>query len=63
MHRYGPTEDLSTEDHIVLNKYEKSIVNIENRYQIGLPFKEKDVKLPNNYTNAFESLCETRTKA
>ena len=34
---YNPTEELSAEDHLVLSKYINSIVNIGDRYQIGLP--------------------------
>ena len=55
---YDPSEALSTEDRLVLNKYEKSIINIGNWHQIGLPFKEKGVKLQNNYTNALSRLVK-----
>ena len=35
----------SVEDKIVLNKYHETIKNIGNRFQIALPFKEKEINL------------------
>ena len=36
------------EDKIVFSKYHEMIENVGNRFQIALPFKEKEVNLPNN---------------
>ena len=61
---YDPTEALSAEDRLVLNKYEKSIVNNGNRYQIGLHFtiQRKRRQTSKQLYEYFESLSETKTK-
>ena len=48
----------SVNDKIVLNKYQESIKNIGGRYEIALPFKEKDVNLPNNRSYAMNRMIK-----
>ena len=39
----------SVEDKLVLKSYENSVKNVGGRFEIGLPFKNENVELPNNY--------------
>ena len=55
---YDQTVAPLVEDKFVLNEYEKSVKNNENRYEIGLPLKDKNVTLPNNYSSALNRLIK-----
>ena len=48
----------SLEDKLVLRSYEKSVKNIGGRFEIGLPFKNENVELPNNYQYALDRMVK-----
>ena len=48
----------SVNDKIVLRKYKESIETVDNRYHIGLPFKNDDVSMPNNYQYALNCMLK-----
>ena len=52
----------SVNDKIVLEKYKNSIKNIDNRYQIELPFKKDHVNVPDNYQYALNRMLKLKQR-
>ena len=48
----------SVNDKIVLNVYKSSIKTVENRFEIALPFKKRNVEVPNNYSYALNRMLK-----
>ena len=48
----------SVEDKLVLKSYKNSVKNVGGRFEIGLPFKNENVELPNNYQYALDRMVK-----
>ena len=53
---------MSPEDQCALEKVEKSLKNVDGRYQVGIPWKEDNPILPDNYEMALRRLINTERR-
>ncbi len=50
------------EEELAIDTLRRTIRNIGGRYEIGLPWKSKEVKLPNNFSSALKRLYATESR-
>lgn len=53
---------MSPEDQCALEKVEKSLKNVDGRYQVGIPWKEDNPILSDNYEMALRRLINTERR-
>ena len=53
---------LNPDEHCALKQVEKSLKYVDGRYQVAIPWKEEDPKLPDNYGMALRRLCNTEKR-
>ena len=53
---------LNPDEQCALKRVEKSLKYVNGRYQVAIPWKEEDPKLPDNYGMALRRLCNTEKR-
>lgn len=60
--RYEDKSEMSQEDHQFLDSVERSVYLVDGHYCIGLPLKDKVIKMPNNRSLAEQRLTSLKRK-